>query len=222
MATFTATANTATTIRWTRYGQASWREGAAQGVYDDTRNFKAEDRRVGVMVFTDAGNTLKSTRISKIELKLVFSTAGYSDRTKTLYLRKSNHQSIDESLNGSRYIGDLLGTVSGKFSGETATFTLDADNNTELFLNLQKYFRAGNSTVVVFDESLDHAQYGADYTYNYLRVLEAVITVTYENATFLWRWNGSAWEECEVWCCVNGVWIQCIPYYRKDGVWIQV
>jgi len=33
------------------------------------------------------------------------------------------------------------------------------------------------------------------------------------------RWNGSAWEECIVYCYQNGVWVECIPYVYNGSGW---
>lgn len=33
------------------------------------------------------------------------------------------------------------------------------------------------------------------------------------------RWNGSAWEECIVYCYQNGTWVECIPYVYNGSGW---
>ena len=33
------------------------------------------------------------------------------------------------------------------------------------------------------------------------------------------RWNGSAWEECIVYCYQNGTWVECIPYIYNGSGW---
>lgn len=210
---FTATANSKTTIRWTRYGNASYNDGAAQGIYDEERKFLEKDRRVGIMVFAGAGAALKNKRITEITLTLEFSVAGYSDRTKTLYLRESNYQAIDETLNGSAYVGKLMGSlVASNGSGETATYTLNASQNAELFANLQKYLRAGNSAILAFDESTEYRG-GANYTYNFLRVLTATMTVTYENGGVVYYDTGTEVVQCSVYYDTGTEIVQCVPYY---------
>ena len=56
MATFTATANSNTTIGYAQYGSTTWNRGttngACQGAYQGT---SASRSRVGVMVFSGAG-----------------------------------------------------------------------------------------------------------------------------------------------------------------------
>ena len=56
MATFTATANSSSTIGYARYGSTSWNRGssngACQGAYQGISSSRS---RVGVMVFSGAG-----------------------------------------------------------------------------------------------------------------------------------------------------------------------
>ena len=65
MATFTATANSNTTIGYAQYGSTTWNRGttngACQGAYQGT---SASRSRVGVMVFSGAGAALKGKIIT--------------------------------------------------------------------------------------------------------------------------------------------------------------
>ena len=60
MGTFSATANSSSTIGYAQYGSSSWStgssSGACQGAYQGTTAAKS---RVGVMVFSGAGAALK-------------------------------------------------------------------------------------------------------------------------------------------------------------------
>ena len=77
MATFTATANSNTTIGYAQYGSSSWStgsgNGACQGAYKGTTAAKS---RVGVMVFNGAGTALKGKLIQNITLTITSSGAG--------------------------------------------------------------------------------------------------------------------------------------------------
>ena len=71
MATFTATANSNTTIGYAQYGSTTWdrgtTNGACQGAYQGT---SASRSRVGVMVFSGAGAALKGKIPEKLKVIL--------------------------------------------------------------------------------------------------------------------------------------------------------
>lgn len=214
---FTATANGNSTIGYATYNSSAWRvgstNGAMQGIYDPDRKFNESDRRVGVMVFEGANNALKYSRISKIELKFTFSNAGYSNREKTLYLRKSAYQFLNTSEVANTHIGERLGEVRGMFSNNTVTVTVSESENSELFANLKQYLRTGNNALVIFDESTDHASAGADYTYNYLRITSCTMTVTYEEGGTVRYDTGSEWKVCMAYYDDGTAFIPCNVFY---------
>lgn len=90
MATFTATAGSSTTIGFAQYGSTSWNtgttNGACQGAYQGTA---ASNSRVGVLVFSKAGTTLKGKVIQSISLKITCSAAGSGSSSKVLSFRTS-------------------------------------------------------------------------------------------------------------------------------------
>ena len=77
MGTFSATANSSSTIGYAQYGSSSWStgssSGACQGAYRGTTAAKS---RVGVMVFNGAGAALKGKLIQSITLTITCSGAG--------------------------------------------------------------------------------------------------------------------------------------------------
>ena len=83
MATFTATANSSSTIGYAQYGSSSWStgssNGACQGAYKGTTAAKS---RVGVMVFNGAGAALNWTD----EMK-----EAASRKMKAYYAERRNH-----------------------------------------------------------------------------------------------------------------------------------
>lgn len=111
MATFTATANTSTTIGYAQYGSTSWNtgtsNGACQGAYQGT---SSSNSRVGVMVFRGAGTALKGKIITKIVFSITSSGAGSGSSSKVLSFRKANYQSLKTGIMGSAQVGTALGT----------------------------------------------------------------------------------------------------------------
>lgn len=134
MATFTATANTSTTIGYAQYGSTSWStgtsNGACQGAYQGT---SSSNSRVGVMVFSNAGSTLKGKIISKIVFSITCSGAGSGSSSKVLSFRKAVYQSLKTGIKGSAQVGDALGTLTGKFYNNTASHTLSSSSNASFF-----------------------------------------------------------------------------------------
>lgn len=219
MATFTATAGSSTTIGFAQYGSTSWNtgttNGACQGAYQGTA---ASNSRVGVLVFSSAGSTLKGKVIQSITLKITCSAAGSGGSSKVLSFRKALYQSLKTGIKGSAQVGTALGTLTGKFYNNTVTHTLSASSNATFFANLKAYLSAGNSVLVLYNGETSSS---SGYSSNYARVTTCVMTVTYVDAS-VWYNNGGTWTQCTVWYCNAGTWVQCIPYYNSGGTWVQV
>ena len=149
MATFTSTANSSSTIGYAQYGSTTWNtgtsNGACQGAYQGTTASKS---RVGVIVFSGAGTALKGKIITQIALKITSSSAGSSSTSKKLSFRRANYQSLKTGITGSAQVGDSLGTLSGKFYGNTVTHTLNTTTNAALFNAMKAYLAEGNSALV--------------------------------------------------------------------------
>lgn len=219
MATFTATANSTTTIGYAQYGSTTWNRGtsngACQGAYQNT---SASGSRVGVMVFFGAGAALVGKIITGITLKITSSSAGSGSSSKKLSFRKANYQTLQTGIKGSAQVGDALGTLTGTFYGNTATHTLNASTNSALFEAMKAYFQSGNSALVLYNGETSTS---SGYSTNYARVTTCVLTVTYIEAT-VWYNNAGTWKQCTVWYCNNGTWIQCVPWYNSGGTWVRV
>ena len=218
--TFTATANSNSTIGYANYGSSTWNKGssngACQGAYQNT---SSSGSRVGVMIFTNAGSTLKGKSIKSIVFSITCSSAGSGSSSKVLTFHKSNYQSLQSGIKGSDVVSDTLGTLTGKFYGNTSSHTLDASHNTAFFNALCAYLKAGNSVLVLYNG--ERSSSSSTYSSNYARITSITMTVTYESAT-VWYRNGSAWVQCAVYYRLNGAWVQVAPYYRDSGTWIQV
>ena len=91
MSTFSATANNSSAIGYAQYESSSWStgssNGACQGAYKGTTAAKS---RVGVMVFNNAGTTLKGKLIQQISLSITCSGAGSGSSSKVLTFHKAN------------------------------------------------------------------------------------------------------------------------------------
>ena len=217
--TFSATANSNTTIGYVWYGSNEWAmgssEGACQGAYMAT---KPSQSRVGLMLFNGAGAALRGKVIQSITLKITCSGAGSGSSGKVLSFHRANVQAFDKSLRGSAQVGAALGTLTGKFYSNTTTHTLSASSNAAFFAALRAYLTEGNSALVLYNGETSKAD---GYSANYARVTSCTLTVTYSDGTVHYR-TGGAWKQCTVWVRVNGAWKQCAPYYRKDGAWVRV
>ena len=219
MATFTATANSNTTIGYAQYGSTTWNRGttngACQGAYQGT---SASRSRVGVMVFSGAGAALKGKIITQITLRITCSAAGSGSSSKKLSFRRANYQTLQTGIRGSAQVGAALGTLTGKFYNNTVTHTLSATSNATLFEAMKTYFAEGNSVLVLYNGETSSS---SGYSSNYARVTSCTITVTYIHAT-VWYHNGSTWQQCTVWYRSGGSWVQVVPYYCNGGTWIRV
>ena len=93
--TFTATANGSSTIGYALYGSTTWNKGssngACQGAYQGTTAAKS---RVGVMIFANAGTTLKGKVIQQIVFSITCSGAGSGSSSKVLSFRQAAHQTV--------------------------------------------------------------------------------------------------------------------------------
>lgn len=219
MNTFTATANSASTIGYVWYGSTEWAvgstEGACQGAYHGTT---ASQSRVGLMLFNGAGAALKGKVIQSITLTITCSGAGSGSSGKVLSFRRANVQALDKTLRGSAQVGAALGTLTGTFYANTTTHTLSASSNAAFFAALCAYLTEGNSALVLYNGETSESN---SYSANYARVTACTLTVSYSDGTVHYRMGG-AWKQCTVWVRVNGAWKQCAPYYRKDGAWVRV
>ena len=219
MATFTATANSNTTIGYAQYGSTTWNRGttngACQGAYQGT---SASRSRVGVMVFSGAGAALKGKIITQITLRITCSAAGSGSSSKKLSFRRANYQTLQTGITGSAQVGTALGPLTGKFYNNTVTHTLSATSNAALFEAMKDYFAEGNSALVLYNGETSSS---SGYSSNYARVTTCVLTVTYMDAT-VWYHDGSTWKQCTVWYRNGGAWVQVVPYYRNGGTWIRV
>ena len=219
MSSFAATANTNSTIGYAQYGSTSWSvgtsNGACQGAYQGT---SASNSRVGVMVFNNAGATLKGKVITKIVFSITCSGAGSGSSSKKLTFHKALYQSLKTGIKGSAQVGDTLGTLTGKFYSNTASHTLNDTTNTAFFNNLKAYLTAGNSVLVLYNGETSSS---SGYSTNYARVTSITMTVTYIAAT-VWVNVGGTCKQCLVYYCNNGTWVQCTPYYNSGGTWVRV
>ena len=180
MATFSATANSSSTIGYARYGSTSWNtgtsNGACQGAYQGT---SASQSRVGVMVFNGVDTALKGKIITQITLKITCSAAGSGSSSKKLSFRRANYQRLQTGITGSAQVGAALGTLTGKFYGNTVTHTLSETSNSALFNAMKAYFAEGNCTLVLYNGETSSS---SGYSSNYARVTTCVLTVTYMDA----------------------------------------
>lgn len=218
MSTFSATANSGSTIGYAQYGSSSWStgssNGACQGAYQGTTAAKS---RVGVMVFNGAG-ALKGKIIQSITLTITCSGAGSGSSTKKLTFHKAKYQSLNTGVSGSAQVGDTLGTLTGKFYSNTVTHTLNESTNAALFTAMKAYFEAGNSALVLYNGETSSS---SGYSTNYARVTSCTLTVTYIDAV-VWYCDNGTWKRCTVWYRTGGAWQQVIPYYNSGGTWVRV
>jgi hypothetical protein len=195
MSTFTATADGSTTIGYAQYGGSTWRtgstNGACQGAYQNT---SSSGSRVGVMVFSGAGYTLKGKGITQIKLSITCSAAGSSNDNKVLSFRRARYQSLSTNISGSSQVGAVLGTLAGTFYGNTSVHILNAASNAELFNAMKAYLAEGNSALVLYNGETSTS---TGYSANYTRVTSITITVSYGDAV-VWYHNGSKWVKCTI------------------------
>lgn len=208
---------------WNAGTSAYARQGYASS---DTSGYNG---RVGFMIFTGAGSTLSGKTITNITLEIKTNNSGINIGTKTITFKKSLRQTIPDNYTssskkgtvGSTIVGDTLGSLTDNFYNNTKTITLNSSTNATLFNNLAKYFSDGNSMVLVHSGETAVAP-GASYSSNYLAITSITITVTYEDAAFVYYRNNGAWVKCLVYYRNNGAWTQVNPHYRNNGSWVKV
>ena len=220
MATFTATANSNSTIGYAQYGSTTWNRGttngACQGAYQGT---SASRSRVGVMVFSGAGAALKGKIITQITLQHhLLCRRARAAPPRSCPSGAPTTRRCRPAFAGSAQVGAALGTLTGKFYNNTVTHTLSATSNAALFEAMKTYFAEGNSALVLYNGETSSS---SGYSSNYARVTSCTITVTYIHAT-VWYRDGSTWKQCTVWYRNGGAWVQVVPYYRNGGTWIRV
>ena len=103
MATFTATANSNSTIGYAQYGSTTWNRGttngACQGAYQGT---SASRSRVGVMVFSGAGAALRGKIITQITLKITCSARWFGQLLQEAVLPA---RKLPDAANGHHRLG---------------------------------------------------------------------------------------------------------------------
>ncbi len=213
MKTYTESASS---LKYAKYGSSSWGSDACQGAYGDT---SSSGSRVGVMVFTNAAANLKGKQIKQIDLQITCAKAGSGSSSKVLTFHAANYQYMNTSVKGSGQVGKDLGTLSGKFYGNTVTHTLSLTSNATLFVALSQYLYEGNCALVIYNgEKCSSSQ---EYSTNYARITAITMTVHYEEDATVWYCNGGQWIRCNVYYCNGGNWIQVTPYYNSGGTWIR-
>lgn len=218
MGTFVETATLATGY----YGTSTWGpapaayQGAAGTVADATKR----ESRVGVIAFPQAGAALKNTSIKSITLEMVASAAGYGvDVDKVLTIRESNIQELDKSISSTTYVGDLLGTITGAFHGNTVMYTLTESSHKELFSGLRQYFEDGNSCLVLYNG--EYVGGTASFSENYLALSSVTITVEYTDDYVYYNDNGTP-VKCAVYYNNRGSAVRCAVYYNNGGTAVRV
>lgn len=219
MGTFTATANSGTTIGYALYGSSTWNTGSAngacQGAYQGTTASKS---RVGIMVFPGAGEALRGKTITNISLRITCSAAGSSSTSKRLTFMRANYQNLKTGITGSAQVGARIGTLPGKFYDNTVSYTLNESSNAGLFAPMKTYLAEGNSALVMYNGETSSS---SGYSTHYARVTACTLTVTYLDAT-VWYRDGGTWRQCSVWYRNGSSWVQVVPYFRSGSTWIRV
>ena len=219
MSTFSVTANSDSTLKTGWYGYSSYRTtsvSAFQGHYNGSDTTMPYPR-VGLIHFSGAGSALKNKNISSITLTTTAGGSGYgSSSYKTLYIRKSNYQSINTSIACASYVGDLMGTLYGIFYSNTNTFTLNSSSNSDLFAALKSYFEAGNSQICIYTPETTSATYST----NFLSLTSVSITVTYTEGGCVRIWDGTQWAKYIPYIWDGSQWVRYSPYIWDGTQWV--
>ena len=204
MGTFSATANSGSTIGYAQYGSSSWStgssSGACQGAYQGTTAAKS---RVGVMVFSGAGAALKGKLIQSLTLTITCSGAGSGSSSKKLTFCQANYQSLNTGVRGSAQVGATMGVLTGKFYSNTVTHTLNASSNAALFAAMKAYFEGGNSVLVLYNGETSSS---SGYSSNYARVTSCTILVYCGDCGGLYGpkvWHSNDRYRRTVWQCTR-------------------
>lgn len=220
MASFTATANSDTTIGYTREDYANWQKGPTNGATQGGHVVIPGKSYVGFILFPGAGAALKDANIQDITLTITTNYSGTQDGNSTITIHKSNYQEFQTGAQpnnwGSAYVGDTLGTLTGNFYKNTTTHKLNSTTNSALFNALKTYFSQGNSAITIYNGETTTTQQG---TANYITITSCTLSVN--TGGVLYYYDGSKWVECFPYYYDGSKWIQCIPYYYDGSEWIQ-
>ena len=153
----------------------------ASGIVDSSRAqqeyYVKNANRVGLLHFSAMNFVNK--KITGIKITVTAAYAGYgTGREKTVYLRKSNYQTTSvNDVNGSAFVGDLLGTFRGEFYGNTTSYTLTGT----LLENLCSYLTAGNNTLTLYNPS--PGETSQSFSANYFIWTAVSLDITYQGNT---------------------------------------
>lgn len=221
MATVQYTAASSSTLAYARRNSTSWTTGeASQGLYT-TSSASLSYSRVGLMVFSGLGDAVKGKTITNIGLAFKASSSGYDNNSKVLGLYKARWQYINTSISGAQQIGDAIGNLTGHYYNAIVTYDLSASstgNNLTVFNNLKSYFEEGNSALVCY--SGESSKGGSNnYSYNYMKITNAQVSITYLDAGVVKYYTGSTWQDCNAYYYDGSAWKLVAPYYYDGSAW---
>ena len=176
--------------------------------------------RVGVMLFDDLGTTLKGARIKSIEMSVTID-GGTNKAGRTLTFYTSNYQLIDTSISGSKYPGNLLGTITGDAGKGNHTYILNSETNSSLFRALASYLTDGNTCILLFNGETSNAS-GYEYSTNFLALTAITLKIEYELGSIVQCKNNGQVINCEVYCKNNGSAVKCQLYYNNNGTAVKI
>lgn len=224
MGTFSYTAQSSSTIGYARSNSTTWNtgtsNGAMQGIYT-TGTASSGLSRVGIMVFSGLGDAVNGKTITGIGLAFKCAASGYDNNSKVLGLYKARWQYINTGISGAQQVGDAIGNLTGHFYNATVSYNLSASStgdNLTVFNNMKTYFESGNSALVCY--SGESSKGGShNYSYNYLKITTAAITVTYLDAGIVKYYTGSTWQDCNAYYYDDSAWKLVAPYYYDGSAW---
>lgn len=221
MAQKSYTANSNSTLGWARYNSTSWTDGtASQGLYT-TGTASLGYSRIGVMVFNNVGTDMSGKNITNIQLQFVANKAGYDSNSKVMGLYSARRAGKVAGITGEQQIGTKLGDLTGHFYGATLTFQLNSSTNSSLYTNLRNFILGGGYTLACY--SGEKTKGGShNYSYNYMTIAKATMTVTYDDAAPIKYYDGSAWKDCYAYYYDGSAWKLCDPYYYDGSAWKRV
>lgn len=225
MAQKSYTANSSTTIGYARYNSTTWNTGssygAMQGLYTTSSSSLKSYNRIGVMVFNNVGTDMSGKNITNIQLQFVCAGSGYDSASKVLSLYSARRAGLVTGITGEQQIGTALGTLTGRFYNTTLTFQLNSSTNSSLYTNLRNFILGGGYTLACY--SGETSKGGShNYSYNYLKITSATMTVTYDDAAPIKYYDGSAWKDCYAYYYDGSAWKLCDPYYYDGSAWKRV
>lgn len=222
MAEKTYTANSSSTLSWARYNSTSWSNDskAMQGLYT-TGSASLKQSRIGIMVFNNVGTDMKGKNITNIQLQFVTGGSGYDSNSKVMGLYSARRAGKVTGITGEQQIGTKLGDLTGHFYNATVTFQLNASSNSAIFTNLRNFILGGGYTLACYSgESKKSGSH--DYSYNFMSVTKATMTVTYDDASTVKYYDGSSWKDCHAYYYDGSAWKLCDPYYYDGSAWKRV